>query len=151
MHSRFESENLSYKLKNKMDLMKHKIDRESKEKYKSCILKIQSWWRMIYYKRRGYLHLRKCRRMMRLEYRNRRRETRLRRQNFGYQLTNFFGVAPALSSDSKEEVVLRSIPWVFRHRARQYIWRNLEDKGLYRKLGTNKVKGIPKSGFEVGD
>ena len=150
MHSRFESDHLSYKMKKKMDLIKYRMAEQIKAKYKSSVLKVQSWWRMMLYKKKGQLYFKKCRRMMRLEYRNRCRETRLHRQSLGFQIANFMGMAPALSSDTKEETVLRKIPWILRHRARQYIWRNQADWGFYRKLNTDHKKGIPKVGFEIG-
>jgi hypothetical protein len=95
--------------------------------------------------------LKHSRRMLRREWRSRKKEDRLVRNTIGYSITSFFGAAPMLSTDTREESALREVPWVFRQRAREYIWKNMSDWGFYRTTRTEPQKGEPKRAFDVGE
>lgn len=128
--------------------------------YQKAII-LQSWWRMIYYGRKGRKYMKKQRLRQRKWWRLRQKENQEVRSKFSYRFQNIFGYAPILSSDTTEEKVLKTLPAWSRQRAREFIWRNMADWGHFNQTvvqgkGKKKVvkklrKGIPKKGFDVGD
>lgn len=72
------------------------------------------------------------------------------KSTMGYKISDVFGRAPVVYSDTTEEHALREVPWVFRQRAREHIWKNQSDWGFYRTSRTDPRKGEPKRGFAVG-
>jgi hypothetical protein len=55
-----------------------------------------------------------------------------------------------LKSDTKQEKVLRPIPWPFRRLAKEFIWGNQDDWGFFKTSRTDPRKGVPRHGFDVG-
>ena len=151
MHQRFEEDDMQFRIKSKMDVIKHRMSKEAEQKYIRNVVRVQAWWRMLLHGQKGMESIRHKRRLMRHAYRARKREDRLVRNTIGYKISNFFGMAPPLSTDTTEESALREIPWVLRHRAREYIWKNKDDWGFYRISRTEPRKGVPRTGFDVGD
>jgi hypothetical protein len=100
--------------------------RKERKEYVSAIA-IQSWWRMIIGRRLGKRHMKKRRMLLRSNYRFRKRETLAVRRSAFYQLRNIFGWAPKLTSDSREEFVLKAVSVFRRQQARLNIWKNIDD------------------------
>lgn len=94
--------------------------------------------------------LKTLRKKIRLKYFLRKQQTKSIRNQLRYKIRDFFGMAPHLRTDTKEESSLKSIPWFLRHRARKFIWPNQSDWGFYRVTPNDPRKGVPKRGFEVG-
>ena len=94
--------------------------------------------------------LKTLRKKIRLKYFLRKQQTKSIRNQLRYKVRDFFGLAPHLRTDTKEESALKNIPWFLRHRARKFIWPNQSDWGFYRVSSTDPRKGVPKKGFQVG-
>ena len=123
---------------------------EAREQFKSqSIVRLQTWWRRIYYARIGHHIMHVSRLKVRKKYRERKKEEQ-KRLDRTYQWLDIFGKAPVLKSDTKEERVLKTLPAWWRQRAREYIWKNQSDWGFYRVSRTEPQKGFPKQGFDVG-
>lgn len=114
------------------------------------IVRIQAWWRGIRGRYEGRKYMRMMRRRQRIAWRERRREDRDIRNTLSYQMQDFFGMAPALHSDTREESILKKLGHWSRPRAREYIYKNLDDWGFYKFRGHTNKKGVPKTGFDVG-
>ena len=151
MHRRFEEDDMQFRMKAKMDVIKHKMAKSAEQRYRAYIVQIQAWWRMLLHGRKGASLIRQKRRHIRHMYRARKKEDRMIRSTLGYKVSNFWGLAPPLSTDTAEEAALRELPWVLRHRAKEYIWKNKDDWGFYRTSRTEPRKGQPKLGFDVGE
>jgi len=123
---------------------------EAREQFKSqSIVRLQTWWRRLYYSKEGHRLMRIARLKMRKVHRERKKDEATR-SNPNYKLLDMLGRAPALKSDTKEEKVLKHLPAWWRQRAREYIWKNQSDWGFYRVSRTEPQKGTPKLGFGVG-
>jgi hypothetical protein len=123
---------------------------EAREQFKSqSIVRLQTWWRRIYYARIGHHIMHVSRLKVRKKYRERKKEEYIRSDRT-YKWLDLFGKAPSLKSDTKEEKVLKTLPAWWRQRAREYIWKNQSDWGHYRVSRTEPQKGYPKQGFNVG-
>ena len=115
------------------------------------IVRIQSWWRAIFYGRVGKKIMNQRRRKLRSLHRQRDRENRTIRSTWNYYLKDIVGAAPMLYSDNREEMALKRLPLFYRERGREYVNKNIDDWGWYRTSRTEPRKGIPKQGFGVGD
>ena len=123
---------------------------EAREQFKSqSIVRVQTWWRRIYYAREGHRIMHIARLKIRKAHRERKKDEPTR-ANTKYKMLDIFGKAPTLRSDTKEEKVLKRLPAWWRQRAREYIWRNQSDWGFYKVSRTEPQKGTPKQGFSVG-
>jgi hypothetical protein len=91
-------------------------------RYLKCIILVQSWWRRMLVKRG--LELKSKRAKVRLKYRLNKAETKRTRRGYLYRVKDFWGLAPMLKTDSREEAALKRTPFFFRHRARLFIWCN---------------------------
>lgn len=102
---------------------------------------LQAWYRMHYYSRIGLKIMQRRRSKWRSMYRLRQRENDLVRRQRWYQLQDFFGSAPMLISDTREEKVLKRM-WLWqRESARRYILQNVDDWGFYRLRNRTNAMG----------
>lgn len=118
--------------------------------YHAAVLKVQTWWRKIYYGRHGRAFMREVRLEQRRFFRLRQSDDKHFRNKLIYRIRDVFGLNPPLKSDSREERALKSIPAFMREGAREYILKNKEDWAFFRLSRTDPRKGVPKMGFDVG-
>jgi hypothetical protein len=149
MHERFLNDQREQILRVRMERLQEELEMRKDRRYMRSVVVVQAWWRGI--KARRQDEIRRRRRRVRIAWRARREETRKVRSRVLYQLMDFVGVAPRLETDTREEVVLKRVPFWLRHRARMFIWENQADWGHYRVSRTDPQKGVPKRGFEVGE
>lgn len=151
MHQSYLNDQKEQAMHTKLELARKIVEQKRAEFRAKSIVRIQAWWRGVYYGRQGREFLHIGRRKQRRKYRLHKQETISKRSKLWYQVLDIFGKAPELRSDTKEEKLLKHVPIWNRQRARQYIWRNKEDWGFYITEENNTgVKGVPRTGFEVG-
>jgi hypothetical protein len=151
MHQSYLNDQKEQSMHTKLELARKAMEQKRAEFRAKAIVRIQAWWRGVYYGRQGreFLHIE--RRKQRRKYRLHKQETVSKRSKLWYQVLDILGKAPELRSDTKEEKLLKHVPIWNRQRARQYIWRNKEDWGFYiTEENATGVKGVPRTGFEVG-
>jgi hypothetical protein len=112
---------------------------------------IQSFWRMIFYGRRGRTYMQRQRKRTRRNWRLRQKENKEIRSKISYKMKDIVGLAPQLMSDTVEEKVLKKLTIFKRQTARDFIWKNQADWGYYRVNRKIPRKGVPKKGFDVGE
>jgi hypothetical protein len=106
--------------------------RRTQEVTYHAAVRIQAWYRMHFYRRVGRRTMQRRRWRLRSMFRLRRREDALYRSQRWYQVRDFFGRAPMLTSDSTEERVLKRM-WLWsRESARRYILQNYDEWAYYR-------------------
>ena len=128
------------------------IESKKTEAYRlKMTIKLQSWWRMITTRREGVVYMRHKRQEERKFWQLRQKENRRYRSKTTYKIFDFFGIAEPLKSDTKQEQVLKNVPWLFRHAAKESIFKNMDDWGFYKTSRTEPRKGVPRRGFNVGD
>jgi len=154
------------KFKERMDVLLGDARRSRETRRMASVIKLQAWWRGVLACRAGKKIMKARRQALRQEWRAHRREDRLVRRTWPYQLASFFGLTPALHTDTREEQAIRHVPWWTRHRAREYIWTNKSDWAhfytskpdqadffqSYRERYNipHRHKGEAKRGFDVG-
>ena len=114
-------------------------------------IRVQAWWRMI--KQRLSGDIQTLRRQIRLHYKLRKKHTSEIRKTVSYCVKDLIGMAPHLSTDTREETVLKTIPMFRRHQARKFISLNQSDLDFYQMccdISDLQRKGIRKRGFELG-
>ena len=113
--------------------------------------RIQAWWRMIKQRLSGVIQA--LRRQIRLHHKLRQKHTTEIRKTIIYCVKDSMGLASHLSTDTREETVLKRIPIFRRHQARKFILLNQSDIEFYRiccDISDVQRKGLPKRGFELG-
>ena len=137
-----------HRTQNKFNKLKN-AEARRREKFRlESIVKIQTWYRKLYWGRKGQRHMKALRIRMRRDFKYRKKETSKKRNTFTYKVLDFFSKAPILFSDTKEEKILKRVNIFWRQSVKQIIWKNQSDWGFYKHL--NPCKGIPKRGFDVG-
>ena len=150
MHKRYQEDEMFHKNKAKMDQLMI-IERVYTQKYKlGLTIKIQAWWRMCVGRKSGRKAMKDKRRLMRKAWKLRQREDKRYRNTLGYKVANILGMADSLVSDTREEQVMRSIPWVSRRQGLEFIWGNQDDWGFFKTSRTEPRKGVPRRGFTIG-
>jgi hypothetical protein len=158
MHVKYEKANFEQRLQKRIDKIAQSYARKLNEKRTSSVIKLQSWWRMILGARVGRQYMKEMRLSQRRAWRLRKYETMNYRESISYKILNVFGMAPELSSDTREEKVLNKLSIFNRQPARLYIWGNVEDWGYMQAKGKGTEeanaprtrKGVPHTGFDVG-
>ena len=151
MHQRFERDAMSQRLQKRIDRVARQYAKQRQVLRMQMTVKLQTWWRMI---REGYAGRREIvirRRRLRRAYKAHKLETQRVRSKLLYKVRDFFGLAPVLPTDSREEASLKDISMLRRERAYGYIYENVDDWGWY--VGSDVLprrKGVPKTGFDVG-
>eukprot|EP01031_Cornospumella_fuschlensis_P036423 gene36423-44183_t len=149
MHESYKKDVLRQELNIQLERVKQRLAGEMEEvKYYSSII-LQAWWRMIYYGRIGRRIMKKRRQRQRRAYALRKEQQALR-ESWAYKYAAFWGRAPELTSDTREEKVLGKVAWYRKKIAKMYIEENKEDWGHYRISRTKPRKGTFKTGFQVG-
>lgn len=151
MHESYQRDLLNQINRKKLLVMSKLASKIAEERKYASILKIQSWWRMMYYSRIGRKYMRVKRKNVRIRYKRRAKETKEIRSTRSYQILHFLGLASVLESDTREEAVLGVVSAFRRNRARDFISRNKSDKGWFGGEGEGGMgKGVTKAGFDVG-
>lgn len=132
----------------KFNKLKKEQERKREQFRKESILKIQTWYRKLFWGRKGRRYMKTLRTRAQRDYRYRLKETKKKTNTFTYKLLDFFSQAPILFSDTKEERVMKRVNIFLRQRVKELIWQNQSDWGFYRHL--NPCKGVPKKGFAIG-
>jgi hypothetical protein len=116
----------------------------------AAVLRVQTWWRTIFFCRRGRAHMKTVRQALRRAFRVRVSDSKHFREKPLYRMKDIFGWNSQLKSDTRDEIALGSISVFGRQRARTYIWPNKEDWGHFVISRAEPRKGVPKEGFHVG-
>mmetsp|Transcript_19751 Transcript_19751/g.27140 ORF Transcript_19751/g.27140 Transcript_19751/m.27140 type:complete len:2215 (+) Transcript_19751:40-6684(+) len=151
MHISFSRDLNAIYTQEKLERIGREMSKRREQKEYVSAIAIQSWWRMILGKRLGKRHMKKRRRLVRSNYRFRKRETLAVRQTVFYKLRNVFGWAPKLASDTREESVLKAVSVFRRQQARLNIWKNIDDMDFSQLSGSLQRKGNPRRGFDLGE
>lgn len=133
------------------------------EEEKAATLKLQTWWRMVMYGKKGKLHIKVSRRRLRRIYFARKRDKAAQEKSLSYYPRALLGLLPELFNDTMEDRVLKRISMLNWQRARQYIYRNKQFpherlKVVKKKaheddehdVNATNAKGDIKYGFDVG-
>jgi len=150
MHTSFKNDTYRQIVKIKLTQLNRDEAIKNELKQRNMALKIQSWWRMVYIGRLGRKEMKRRRRRQRITYRAYKKESEDRRSKVSYKLLNLLGHAPPLATDTREDVVLRSVNVFRKQNIREVVWKNKDDWGFYRVSRTSPRKGTPRSGFNVG-
>jgi hypothetical protein len=149
MHNSYMTDKLQKKMQKKTEIMTINAQKARELFYKNSIVRVQAWWRQIIFSRRGLLYMKARRKVKRRFYRARLEDDKIRNK-YLYRLKDTFGLAPILPTDTREQVVLKSLPKWMRQSAREYCWKNKEDFGFYLDMGGGGKKGVPRKGFDIG-
>lgn len=138
MHKKYKKDFSSLKFCKQMSVIKEKWQAEYVIFQAKSIIKLQTWWRQIYYCRIGKLAMKRKRKYNILQWKKRKIDDKNIRSKWFYKLKDIFGFSEVLRTDTKEELVLQRIPIFFREEARQFIYKNKSDWAFYKELKDNE-------------
>jgi hypothetical protein len=134
MHKKYVKDLSSLKFCKQMSLIREKWQEEFEIFQSKSIIRLQAWWRQIYYYRIGKFYMKSKRKYNILQWKKRKNDDKKIRSTWLYKLKDIFGFGEVLKSDTKEELVLQRIPIFFREEARQFIYKNKADWAFYKEL-----------------
>lgn len=157
MHKKFERAMFTQRLQHRIEKVAQQYAKAFLKRKVKSIIKLQSWWRMLYYGIPAKAVLKEGRLKERRKWRVRQLENKQYRSKLSYKIKDVFGFAPHLQSDSVEEAVLKKHSVFRRQRIRHFIYQNCDDWGFLQqaKLGLDPPvpptrKGTPRKGFDFG-
>ena len=126
----------------------HSAEVERKRLENKCARNVQKWYRGYRGRKVGKQVLKEGRQAIRAQWRQRKKDD-VDRMSRKYMLLEPLGLSSKLKSDSMEEAVLKSIPSLFRKRAKKWILQNLQDEYWFEEIFKDPKK-MARTGFGVG-